>query len=92
MQAEPRRTIAFCRSACDSYMAVPVSCNYGIADAVAGHRRDRLIPNSFGASRQLIGAWRATGFLAAVILAGNGRVYATYLSGERDENAAFTQQ
>jgi len=43
-------------------------------------------------AQQLIGAWRATNecFLAAFILTGNGRAQAVYLSGERDNNAAWT--
>jgi hypothetical protein len=37
-------------------------------------------------------AWRATNecFLASFILTGNGRAQAMYLSGERDDNAAWT--
>ena len=43
-------------------------------------------------AQQLIGAWRATNgcFLAAFTLTGNGRAQAMYLSGERDDNAAWT--
>ena len=43
-------------------------------------------------AQQLIAAWRATNecFLAAFILTGNGRAQAVYLSGERDDNAAWT--
>ena len=43
-------------------------------------------------AQQLIGAWRATNgcFLAGFILTGNGRAQAMYLSGERDDNAAWT--
>ena len=43
-------------------------------------------------AQQLIGAWRATNecFLAAFILTGNGRAQAMYVSGERDDNAAWT--
>jgi hypothetical protein len=43
-------------------------------------------------AQQLIGAWRATDgcFLSAFILTGNGRAQAMYLSGERDDNAAWT--
>ena len=43
-------------------------------------------------AQQLIGAWRTTNecFLVAFILTGNGRAQAVYLSGERDENAAWT--
>jgi hypothetical protein len=43
-------------------------------------------------AQQLIGAWRATDecFLAAFILTGSGRAQAGYLSGERDDNAAWT--
>jgi hypothetical protein len=43
-------------------------------------------------AQQLIGAWRATNgcFLSAFILTGNGRAQAMYLSGERDDNAAWT--
>jgi hypothetical protein len=43
-------------------------------------------------AQQLIGAWRATNecFLAAFLLAEGGRVQAAYLSGERDDNAAWT--
>ena len=43
-------------------------------------------------AQQLIGAWRATNecFLAAFILTGNGRAQTVYLSGERDDNAAWT--
>jgi hypothetical protein len=40
----------------------------------------------------VIGAWRATNecFLAAFLLTEGGRVQAAYLSGERDDNAAWT--
>jgi hypothetical protein len=43
-------------------------------------------------AQQLIGAWRATNecFLAAFILTGSGRTQASYLSGERDDNASWT--
>jgi hypothetical protein len=43
-------------------------------------------------AQQLIGVWRATNecFLAAFLLAEGGRVQAAYLSGERDDNAAWT--
>jgi len=43
-------------------------------------------------AQQLIGVWRATNecFLAAFILTGNSRAQAVYLSGERDNNAAWT--
>jgi hypothetical protein len=43
-------------------------------------------------AQQLTGAWRATNecFLAAFILAENGRTQAVYLSGERDNNATWT--
>jgi hypothetical protein len=43
-------------------------------------------------AQQLVGAWRATNqcFLAAFILTGDGRAQAVYLSGERDDNAAWT--
>jgi hypothetical protein len=43
-------------------------------------------------AQQLIGAWRATNecFLRAFILAGNGRAQAVYVSGERDDNAAWS--
>jgi hypothetical protein len=43
-------------------------------------------------AQQLIGARRATDecFLAAFILTGSGRAQAVYLSGERDDNAAWT--
>ena len=43
-------------------------------------------------AQQLVGAWRATDgcFLAAFVLTGNGRAQARYLSGERDDNAAWT--
>jgi hypothetical protein len=43
-------------------------------------------------AQQLIGAWRTTNgcFLAAFTLTGNGRAQAMYLSGERDDNAAWT--
>ena len=43
-------------------------------------------------AQQLIGAWRATNgcFLAAFTLTGNGHAQAVYLSGERDDNAAWT--
>src|SRR5258705_11241189 len=39
-----------------------------------------------------LGAWRATNdcFLAAFVLTADGRVQAAYLSGERDEMAAWT--
>lgn len=41
---------------------------------------------------RLIGGWRATNecFLAAFILAEGGRVQTAYLSGEHDDNAAWT--
>ena len=40
----------------------------------------------------VIGAWRATNecFLAAFLLTEGGRVQTAYLSGERDDNAAWT--
>jgi hypothetical protein len=43
-------------------------------------------------AQQLVGAWRATKecFLTSFILTGNGRAQAMYLSGERDDNAAWT--
>ena len=43
-------------------------------------------------AQQLNGAWRATNgcFLVAFTLSGNGRAQAVYLSGERDDNAAWT--
>jgi hypothetical protein len=43
-------------------------------------------------AQQLIGAWRATNgcFLSAFVLTGNGRAQAMYLSGERDDAAAWT--
>ena len=43
-------------------------------------------------AQQLIGAWRTTNgcFLSAFILTGNGRAQAMYLSGERDDTAAWT--
>ena len=43
-------------------------------------------------AQQLIGAWRTTNecFLAAFILTGSGRAQTVYLSGERDDNAAWT--
>jgi hypothetical protein len=43
-------------------------------------------------AQQPIGAWRTTNqcFLAGFILAGNGRAQAAYVSGERDDNAAWT--
>ena len=39
-----------------------------------------------------IGAWRATNecFLAAFVLTEDGRAHAAYLTGERDDNAAWT--
>jgi hypothetical protein len=42
-------------------------------------------------AQQLVGAWRATNgcFLAAFVLSENGRALAVYLSGERDDNAAW---
>jgi hypothetical protein len=48
-------------------------------------------PLAAKAQQQPIGAWRATNecFLAAFILTGNGRAQAVYLSGERDDNAAW---
>jgi hypothetical protein len=41
---------------------------------------------------RLIGGWRATNecFLAAFVLADGGRVQTAYLSGEHDDNAAWT--
>jgi hypothetical protein len=43
-------------------------------------------------AQQLIGAWRATNgcFLSAFVLTRNGRAQAMYLSGERDDAAAWT--
>src|ERR1022692_785834 len=43
------------------------------------------------AAMPVIGAWRATNecFLAAFLLTEGGRVQAVYLSGERDDNAAW---
>jgi hypothetical protein len=39
-----------------------------------------------------LGAWRTTNdcFLAAFVLTGDGRVRAVYMTGERDDNAAWT--
>jgi hypothetical protein len=43
-------------------------------------------------AQQPIGAWRAANecFLAAFTLTGNGRAQVRYVSGERDDNAAWT--
>ena len=43
-------------------------------------------------AQQFVGAWRATNpcFLVTFILMEGGRAQATYLSGERDDNAAWT--
>ena len=43
-------------------------------------------------AQQFVGAWRATNpcFLVAFILMEGGRAQATYVSGERDDNAAWT--
>ena len=43
-------------------------------------------------AQQFVGAWRATNrcFLVAFILMEGGRAQATYLSGERDDNAVWT--
>jgi hypothetical protein len=42
--------------------------------------------------QEVVGAWRATNecFLAAFALIEGGRAQAVYVSGERDENAAWT--
>jgi hypothetical protein len=43
-------------------------------------------------AQQLVGAWRATNqcFLAAFVLMEGGRTQASYVSGERDDNAVWT--
>ena len=43
-------------------------------------------------AQQLLGAWRTTNecFLTAFVLIDGGRAQSAYLSGERDENAAWT--
>jgi hypothetical protein len=43
-------------------------------------------------AQEIAGAWRATNecFLAAFVLIEGGRAQAVYVSGERDENAAWT--
>ena len=43
-------------------------------------------------AQQLVGAWRATNdcFLAAFVLTEGGRAQNAYLSGERDDNAAWS--
>jgi hypothetical protein len=43
-------------------------------------------------AQQLVGGWRATNdcFLAAFVLTEGGRAQSSYVSGERDDNAAWT--
>ena len=47
---------------------------------------------AYGAEGAPVGAWRATNecFLAAFVLTEDGRARAAYLTGERDDNAAWT--
>jgi hypothetical protein len=49
-------------------------------------------PLAAPAQQQLVGGWRATNecFLAAFVLMDGGHALAAYLSGERDDNAAWT--
>ena len=51
-----------------------------------------LLPAAWAAQGAPTGAWRATNecFLAAFLLTEDGRAQALYLSGERDDNAAWT--
>ncbi len=51
-----------------------------------------IAPTAYAAQAAPIGAWRTTNecFLAAFVLTEGGRAQAAYLSGERDDNAAWT--
>ena len=51
-----------------------------------------IVPAASAADGAPIGAWRATNdcFLAAFVLTEDGRAHAAYLTGERDDNAAWT--
>ena len=51
-----------------------------------------IAPAAYGAEGAPIGAWRTTNkcFLAAFVLTEGGRAQAVYLTGERDDNAAWT--
>ena len=51
-----------------------------------------IVLAAYGAQGAPVGAWRATNecFLAAFVLTEDGRAQAAYLTGERDDNAAWT--
>jgi hypothetical protein len=51
-----------------------------------------ISPLALAADTPPVGVWRATNdcFLAAFVLSDGGRAQAIYLSGERDESAAWT--
>ena len=51
-----------------------------------------IAPTAYAAQAASIGAWRTTNecFLAAFVLTEGGRAQSAYLSGERDDNAAWT--
>ena len=51
-----------------------------------------IAPGAYAAEGAPLGAWRTTNdcFLAAFVLTEDGRARAVYMTGERDENAAWT--
>src|SRR6266481_2997081 len=51
-----------------------------------------IAPAAYAAEGAPLGAWRTTNdcFLAAFVLTEDGRARAVYMTGERDENAAWT--
>ena len=51
-----------------------------------------IAPAAYAAEGAPLGAWRTTNdcFLAAFVLTEDGRAHAVYMTGERDENAAWT--
>src|ERR1700680_1278795 len=51
-----------------------------------------MVPAAYAAEGAPLGAWRTTNecFLAAFVLTEDGRAHAVYMTGERDENAAWT--
>jgi len=51
-----------------------------------------IAPRAYAAEGAPLGAWRTTNdcFLAAFVLTEDGRARAVYMTGERDENAAWT--
>jgi hypothetical protein len=51
-----------------------------------------ITPAAYAAEGAPLGAWRTTNecFLAAFVLTEDGRAHAVYMTGERDEEAAWT--